>query len=650
VAHAFTRDDSLVVTTGAVQRTWRWVGTGFATQELRELTSQRAWALPTTECDWNLPDGSDAPNAVVEALSAAVSDDDGFTSKHICVTAEIGYADAGLLVRFTVWAYPDAPGVRTQLAVQRRARPGTAKDPPAARDPFDICIDRVPPGDPASRRRYFGYYNGTQQRNETHLDLLKEEVVAHTLSGREWCDWASVACIEDGTAGVALVKESHKCVNQPGHLTGGFACDDDAGLWCTGWGLGPDEISCDAFTPAWATWSLAWSGGDLERELAFKRFDRARYPIDPDRDVYIQANTWGSTRSGVEARRAAAEAQVLDELESCAELGIDVLQIDDGWQVPPGSRTWQPDDSGWQPDPGCHPNGWAPVRARAEELGVKLGLWAAAMPISLQELQANYANGGFVQFKLDFARLRNRAEIDALMGKVRAFVAWTGQRVRINWDVTENAPRYGYFFAREYGCIYLENRKPEVPYTVVYRPHTVLRDLWQVARYLNLHRFQCSIQNVDHVNPRRSDAGLHPHSYAVAIALMGIPLFFLQTKLYTAAAKAEIRSLLDIYKQHRDAIYAGIVHPIGGKPDNASWTGFQCHLAEEHHGFLTIFRERCNGETRHSFELGWLRDTTVRITDLMEGTTRTCAVGADGVVEFEIGTAPGFLFCSYAEV
>jgi hypothetical protein len=99
-AHAFTRDDSLVVTTGAVQRTWRWVGTGFATQELQELTSQRAWALSTTECDWNLPDGSDAPNAVVEALSAAVSDDDGFTSEHICVTAEIGYQDAGLLVRF----------------------------------------------------------------------------------------------------------------------------------------------------------------------------------------------------------------------------------------------------------------------------------------------------------------------------------------------------------------------------------------------------------------------------------------------------------------------------------------------------------------------------------------------------------------------
>ena len=59
---------------------------------------------------------------------------------------------------------------------------------------------------------------------------------------------------------------------------------------------------------------------------------------------------------------------------------------------------------------------------------------------------------------------------------------------------------------------------------------------------------------------------------------------------------------------------------------------------------------RGDAGTRHDLTLGWMQGTTVRITDLMEGTTRTCAVGADGVVEFEIGTAPGFLFCSYAEV
>jgi hypothetical protein len=59
---------------------------------------------------------------------------------------------------------------------------------------------------------------------------------------------------------------------------------------------------------------------------------------------------------------------------------------------------------------------------------------------------------------------------------------------------------------------------------------------------------------------------------------------------------------------------------------------------------------RGDAETRHNLALGWMQGTTVRITDLMEGATRTWAVRADGVVEFEIGTAPGFLFCGYEEV
>ncbi len=270
------------------------------------------------------------------------------------------------------------------------------------------------------------------------------------------------------------------------------------------------------------------------------------------------------------------------------------------------------------------------------------------MPISLAELKANHAEGGFVQYKLDFANLRNRKDIESLMRKVRDFIKWTDHHIRVNWDVTENKPRYGYFFAREYGCIYLENRKPMRPLSVVYKPHTVLSDLWQVARYLNLHRFQYSIQNVDRVDPERSDALLHSHSYAVAIALMGIPLFFQQTKYYTDEAKAEIRLLLDVYKRQRNWIYGGIVHPIGDKPDNTSWTGFQCHLPEENCGYLMVFRERCNAEPEHSLRLGWMQQGMIHVKDLLQGTTSEKQVGSGGVVSFRVEHPPGFLFLQYS--
>ncbi len=646
-AHAWTEGNRLIVTTGRLRRVWCWTAEGFATCEVIDDDAGRSWTGQVAGCDWQPPDGLAAAAGHLEALSAVVNDDEGFTGKHVAVRARIAYRDLGFLAQWSVWAYPGAPGLRTHLSL-RRIDGATTPEPPSGQgQPADTRVDRVPIGAGPCRRRLLGYYNDTQHRNDTYLDLLKEHVIAHPLRGREWCDWASAACVEDDAGGIALVKESHKCVNQPGHATGGFVCDETDGLSCTGWGLHVDEVSADAFTPAWATWCLVWSGGDLQREIAFKSFDAVRYPIDPRRDIHVQANTWGSTDNGRDARRAACQGSVLAEIDACADLGVDILQIDDGWQVPPGHPHWDPGANGWRPHPEAHPGGWAPVRARAAERGVKLGLWAPAMSISGDDLKASHTEGGFVQYKLDFARLAGRAEIEALMRKVRDFIAWTGHRVRVNWDVTENAARYGYFFAREYGPIYLENRKPVRPPSVVYRPHTVLRDLWQAAKYLNLHRFQCTIQNVDRVDRQRSDAHLHSHGYATAIALMGVPLLFQELKYLSKQARDDIRRLLGVYKAHREAIYRGIVHPLGAKPDNARWSGFQCHLDDDTGGYLLIFRERCNTEATGTLDLGWVRPGTLALTDLLTGRRRQAPVGRDGAVTFRIDRAPGFGFLRY---
>jgi hypothetical protein len=645
-ARAHTDGDRLIVTTGKVRRTWRWTSNGFVTMSFADVTSGRAWEAEPAGCDWQMLEADDAPPADLRSLRAIVQDDEGFTSEHVCVTGEVAYPDANIVVKWQVWAYPGAPGIRTHLAAKAIAADGFDQPNMTQGGPTTGNVDRLPIGNPTQRRRLFGYYNATQQRNDTHQNILKEEVVSHPLMGRELCDWASAACIEDDHGGIALVKESHKCVNQSGYVSGGFIADEHEGLLCHGWGLRLTDVKPDAYTDGWATWSILWTGDDVARELAFKQFDHARYPIDPARDIYIQANTWGSTSCGEDARRAAGPDSVLDELEVCAELGIDVLQIDDGWQVPPGHSSWNPEDNGWHPHPEHYPDGWAPIRKRAEQLGVKLGLWAAAMPVSLEELQANFDAGGFTQYKLDFAVLRKREEIDELMAKVRAFIKGTGHAVRVNWDVTENPARYGYFFAREYGSIYLENRKPEKPIGVIYRPHTVLRDLWQIAKYLNLHRFQGSVQNVDRVDPLRSDARLHSHSYATAITLMGIPLFFQQTKYYSDDARAEIARVLAAYKPHREAIYSGIVYPIGDRPDNAGWTGFQC-ATEPNSGYLTIFRERCNDQPTHAMPLKVAAPGTIALTDLLSGQTTEQRIGDGRSIDLKIPDAPGFLFLKY---
>ena len=642
-AFARTRGDMLVVGTGLVERHWRWTGKGFATVGLRNVKSGKDWAVtkPAALCDWSLGETiGETANGSLVSLAAKAVENDPWTSPHLEAVAEIDYPSAHVRLQYVIWAYPGAPGIRTQLRLKSTAsRAETPKAPAAANGPVGRaeCVP-VAFGE-TTRRLAIGYYNDTQHRNTRETPILREESVSAPQTAAETFDWSSLLCLEAGDEGLCLVKESHKCVNQPGVKTGAFVCDD-AGVSVTGLGLGPEDLLTERFRECWATWCVVYSGGADSRELALKRFDRRRYPIDPARDVYILANTWGSSPSGDEAKKAACEENVLREIASQADLGIDVQQIDDGWQGN-GYGAWRP-----TPDHGRYPAGWAKVRAEAERQGVALGLWAA-WGIGRDDLVWNHDHGGFRYYKLDFAKLNTYDKLEGLMRKVRALIEHSGHRVRVNWDVTENPPRVGYYFGREYGNIYLENRKPERPEHVVYTPYLVLRDAWHVAKYVNLNKFQVTVQNIDRVNPQASDAHAHNHPYCVAITLMGSPIFFQQTQFYTEAARRQIRPLLAAYKRHRREMFEGYVLPIGDEPDNSGWTGFQCHLPGKDVGYLTLFREIENLETERVLRLRFLAGRTLEIENLTAGDTQTLSLDAAGRGRFRIDKPSDFRFLRY---
>lgn len=641
----------LVANTGAVTRSWRWTGFGFLTTSI-ETSSGKRWSLAedTRNADWLLPVvENENPDAELLHAEALVSDDEGFTSQHVAFVAEMNYADAKLALRFSVWVYPYAPGIRVQLHL--KALEGYAWDGGMdKRETSDESLrirrlsqgcqrqDILPVPLAGTSRRMIGYFADTQNRNDPWLDILLEAEEQRELSYPCTCDWANAFCVEDDEWGVAMVKESHKCVNQRGVDTGLFSCIPGRGLASHGWGIVPGAID-EQWRPAWASWCLIYKAEERPRLQAFKTFDRLRYPMC-ERDIYIQANTWGSSQGSKEHRDAASEANVLRELDSCADLGIDVLQIDDGWQ---GDSYDQ-----WKPIPPRYPNGWATVRDRAKEVGVKLGLWMAAMPPTLEDMERNIQDGEFVSLKLDFATLNTRQMIDDLMEKVRALVLGCGHKLRVNWDLTEVCKRYGYFFAREFGCIYLENRKPVVPFSVTYRPATVLRDLWQVSRYCNLLKFQGSIQNIDRVNPELSDAAAYSHAYCVAITLMSTPLFFCETHFYDQSARDEIRPVLAAYKKVRDDICRGLVHPVGNKPDGGSWTGFECELPAEQRGFFTLFREPGNTENTHRYCLPHLAGHSLQLENLLTGESWAAPVDEDGGMTITIENAGEFSFLIYS--
>jgi hypothetical protein len=563
----------LTVSTGAVKRQWRWTGKGLVTTGLVDLESGRDWAStqPAVASDWSyagLIDDTTVANLV--SLNARESTDEGFTSKHLEVAAEIDYLATGVSIRYLIWAYPGAPGIRTQIYLKRAGEAFAAPANPAEGESTGR-VDYVPAI--AAARRYIGYYNDTQHRNTPETPILEEETAAGVLSGEEVNSWASIACLEDGGDGLCLVKESHKCVNQTGVDTGAFLADA-AGIRNTGTSLLPGEIN-ENYRWWWAGWTVAYRGGDDGRELAIKQFDRTRFPVDADRDMFIKSNIWGHSKDPRDGRDQAAEKKVLAEMTSAAGLGLDLFMIDDGWQVSPQATGADPDGgNGWKPHPSIYPEGWKNIVARAAELNLRLGVWAVAMKISLEEMKWNFDEAGFVSWKLDFARLNNHDEMESTMDKVRQFILYTRQQARMTWDTTENAPRYGYYWAREYGNMHFMNRKPDKPVNVVYVPWLCLRDSWLLAKYNNLNKWQLVVHNIDTIGRENSDAWKHNHLYALAIAMMGSPVFFQITQYYDEADRQQIRPLLKLYQEHQRSIFNSYVYPIGDQPTNASWSGF----------------------------------------------------------------------------
>ena len=641
--------EKLTVSTGKITRQWQLTSAGLVTVGLQHGSVEYCGdtSRGKRDCDWAL--GS-LRNAQLVSLTATEDDDERFTSRHLCVAATFLYPEQKARLRYLIWAFPGASGMRTQIQLRgERGYQGSG-------DPFQPqVVESLEPSLSGASRRAFGLMQGI--KTNMNVSILREEEISTPTAE---IGWANGLILQGQDRGMILVKESnkHTALQKKDDLaTGGFTLDDGR-VAVTGAGMTTGDLNSREYLSGWATWLVLYDGDQWQGNLALKQFGRIRYPIDPERDIYIMANTWGTEDMRPPCLHAAREENVLRELDSVADLGIDVLQIDDGWQTP----KWTTAKSAREVQHGggavkdfgdyaVYPKGWTRVRKKAEQLGVTLGLWAAWTAPG-NALQRNYDQGDFKYFKLDFARLNTKQKFDGLATKARELIKHSDYTSRVNWDVTEIAPRMGYFAGREYGNVYLANRKTKtVRDPVLYVPHKVLHEAWNLSKYVNLNKFQVTVQNVDNV-PReaKTDAAKHSHDYAVGVALMSSPIFFQETRHYQGNARRQIREILAVYKQHRLKMYEGYVFPIGAEPDNHSWTGFQNFNPKSGKGYLTIFRERLNETTTGAFRLHFVRDTKVRFTNLLTDESWLASVDQQGEVSFELREAPGFMFLAYEEL
>lgn len=520
--------------------------------------------------------------------------------------------------------------------------PGTEARAPVVPSAVGGRVDFLPVDVRDLEARGIGYFNDTQNRNRPDTPVLRDALV----KGPE-CDWASILALRAPGAGLSIVKESHKCVNQSGIDTGLFRFHA-GGIENTGWGLNPAAAASDRFDWCWATWIVVDDGTDSGREASIKIMDRFRYPINAERDLWSLVCTWGHSKNPRDGRNAATELEILRELPLTAELGADMLLIDDGWQVSLASKGFHPDAGiGWRPHPEVYPEGWRRVRAEADRLGLRLGLWGVAQSMPIVDMKWNFDRLKMAQLKLDFARFNHHADLDGMMRRAREFLLYNKGKCIMSWDTTENDARYGYWWAREYGNVKFMNRKPESPANVVYVPSLALRDFWQLSRYQNLNKWQLVIHNPEAIDRRHSDAWRYSPGYCVATALMGIPEFMAMPRYYSPSARAEVRALMVQWKKERDAIFHAFVFPIGEEPSGRSWTGFQAIHREGNTGHFLVFREADDQRDEHPVATRLPTGRKIRMTDLRGGETVEVTVGERGELRFPLPKAPDYGFYRY---
>ncbi len=399
---------------------------------------------------------------------------------------------------------------------------------------------------------------------------------------------------------------------------------------------------------------LVYRGGASGRTEALQAYQRQIRAFNPARDGLLLSNTWGDRSQDSRV----CEEFMRQEVNAAASLGVDVIQIDDGWQKGRTSNSaqaggvwggfWAADPEFWAPHAERFPNGLEPIIAEARERGMQFGLWYAPDPAddyanwerdAARVLELHRAHG-IRTFKIDGVRMESKAAETNLRRFFDRVLQETRGEVVFDLDVTA-AVRPGYWGMMHVGPLFIENRYTEWRR---YWPHQTLRNLWKLARYVDPLRLRMEFLNHTRNTHLYGDDPLAPASYSpaylFAITLFANPLGWFEVSNLPAAYVEEVAELVKVWKAHRERLFQGYIHPIGETPDGTSWTGFLSVGEDRHEGYLILFRE-VNDRPSYSLALPMLQAGEYAV-ECLAG--QGSAVVHAGRVEAEIPNARGFLF------
>jgi alpha-galactosidase len=394
---------------------------------------------------------------------------------------------------------------------------------------------------------------------------------------------------------------------------------------------------------------IAYQNGSVGRQEAMQCFQRQIRTYDAGRDGRFLSNTWGDRSQDSRIQ----EAFIRKEVDAGDHLGVDVVQIDDGWEKGTTSNSvnakeaggvwegfWASDPEFWHPHPVRFPNGLAGVIEQADEKGMQFGLWFGPDSVEVfknwkkdaETILDFHHRLGVNYIKIDGVKARTKKSEQNLRRFFDCVLEGSKGQVTFELDVTAEI-RPGYFGMMHVGPLFVENR-----YTDFHRywPHHTLRNVWKLSRWVDPLRLRMEFLNSARNKEKYTGDPLAPHCYApdylFATVMMANPLGWFEVSNLEKEYVAAVAKLVRIWKEHRAEMAGGRIHPIGDAPHGTSWTGFASVGKDRKVGYLLIFRE-LNERASWRIELPMFTNEVFCVTPLAGSGSATLS---DGILAAEI--------------
>lgn len=523
------------------------------------------------------------------------------------LTARVDYtqADATLSIRFSV--FPELPFVQSQMTL---TSPGGCFEPVIQKAEMrnEADFDRSQILDavtfPGKHRKMTAYdlYDYSDFRSQPVRSSTFS--LYHSGKNDEHGSLFHVENVLDGGE-LLLVKNAPVCQAHLAHITPDLRVDGMT-LYLCGGGvdyrcLAPGELPLYGATIG--------VGKDLMRAHR----DLMRAMNRGKGTLFAMENTWGDRSLDTKL----CDTFIQKEIDVAAQIGIDFVQIDDGWSkgtvdtkagfithVWEGYYTTDPDY--WTVSKKKFPNGLKPVCDYGRQKGVEVGLWFS--PDSQDEfahwredvdtLYRFYQDCGLRYFKLDGIHLDTKPAERRMVAMLEELTRRSGNDIMLQMDVTAGK-RLGFVYHREFGTLFVENRYTD---SVSYYPHATLRNLWLLSKIVPTRQVQMEFLNNRRNRDKYGDDPLAPEHYSMdylfAITAVSNPLAWMELSELDEADIPALQRAVGTWRAHRDALYRADISPIGQEPSGFGFTGFYADCGSEG-GYVLLFRELTEEDTFH---------------------------------------------------